>query len=632
MRPKHASIPYMPILSLKNLSLSIGARALLDRVQLSVEPGERLCVLGRNGEGKSTLLRVIAGEQAYDSGELQIDAGAKLTQLVQDIPQDIQGSVFDVVAGGLGALGQVLAEYHALVDAGGEDLDRMGALQQIIDAQDGWTMDSRVAATLTRLELPEHAQFQALSGGLKRRVLLARALVRQPDILLLDEPTNHLDVDSIRWLEDFLLSWSGTLIFITHDRAFLRRLATRIVELDRGILSSWPGDYDNFLRRKQEALEAEATSNALFDKKLAQEEAWIRQGIQARRTRNEGRVRALKAMREEYSQRRTRQGSSTMVLQEADKSGKLVSEVESMSFAYQGKPVIQDFSTTILRGDRIGIIGPNGVGKTTLLKLILGQLQPTQGSVKLGTKLQIAYFDQTRAALDEDKMVYQNIGDGRDFVEINGAQKHVMGYLQEFLFTPERARSPVRVLSGGERARLLLAKLFSQPTNLLVLDEPTNDLDLETLDLLEEKLQEFQGTLFLVSHDREFLDRVVTRSLVFEAPAQVGDYVGGYQDWLRQRPAPKPSAPATKASPKATKPKPKPALNQPQRKELNALPAKLEKLEAKQAQLTEQLSDPSLYADAPDKAQELQEQLSAVEAELEECFARWEELEALANS
>lgn len=625
----------MPIVSLKNLSLSIGARALLDQVQLSVEPGERLCVLGRNGEGKSTLLKVIAGEQAYDAGELQIDSGAKLTQLVQDIPQDIQGSVFDVVAGGLGALGQILAEYHALVDAGGHDLERMGTLQQSIDAQDGWTMDSRVAATITRLELPAQAQFAALSGGLKRRVLLARALVRQPDILLLDEPTNHLDVDSIRWLEEFLLSWSGTLIFITHDRAFLRRLATRIVELDRGVLSSWPGDYDNFLRRKQEALEAEATANALFDKKLAQEEAWIRQGIQARRTRNEGRVRALKAMREEYSQRRNRQGSSNMVLQEADKSGKLVSQVESMSFAWDEHTVIQDFSTTILRGDRIGIIGPNGVGKTTLLKLILGQLQPTQGSVKLGTKLQIAYFDQTRAALDEDKMVYQNIGDGRDFVEINGAQKHVMGYLQEFLFTPERARSPVRVLSGGERARLLLAKLFSQPTNLLVLDEPTNDLDLETLDLLEEKLQEFQGTLFLVSHDREFLDRVVTRSLVFEAPAQVGDYVGGYQDWLRQRPAAKQTAPApaSKTSPKAAKPKPKTksALTQPQRKELNALPAKLEKLEAKQAKLTEQLSDPSLYTDAPGKAQELQEQLSAVETELEQCFARWEELEALAQ-
>ncbi len=626
----------MPLISLKNICLNIGAQALLDKIQLSVDVGERLCILGRNGEGKSTLLKVIAGRQAVESGEVQIGSTTTLAELPQEIPRDAKGSVFEVVADGLGELGRVLAEYHALLEQGSEDLDRLGHLQSQIDAQDGWNLDARVEAVISRLELPTGTAFSDLSGGLKRRVLLARALVREPDVLLLDEPTNHLDVDSIRWLEDFLLGWSGTVLFITHDRAFLRRLATRIVELDRGQLTSWPGDYDNYLRRKQEALDAEAEANALFDKRLAQEETWIRQGIQARRTRNEGRVRALKQMREEYRERRTRQGTAQMVLQEADRSGKLVAQVENMSFSWQGKPLIRDFSTTILRGDRIGIIGPNGIGKTTLLKLLLGQLPPDAGSVHIGTRLQVAYFDQTRAALDEDKAVYQNIGDGRDFVEINGAQKHVMGYLQEFLFTPERARSPVRILSGGERARLLLARLFSQPTNLLVLDEPTNDLDLETLDLLEEKLQEYQGTLFLVSHDREFLNRVVTRSFAFDAPGQVGDYIGGYDDWLRQRPPPKAPTPPAARAPRTAAPvaAPKPArsaLTQAQRKELNSLPGKLEKLEAQQHALAEQLADPALFRDTPEKARELQEQLTAVDDELAACFERWEELEALAT-
>ncbi len=628
----------MPVISLKNICLNIGAQALLDKVQLSVEAGERLCILGRNGEGKSTLLKVIAGHQTVESGEVQIGSTTTLAELPQEIPRDAEGSVFDVVAEGLGELGAVLVEYHALLEQGSGDMDRLGHLQSQIDAQDGWNLDARVAAVISRLELPPATDFSVLSGGLKRRVLLARALVRAPDVLLLDEPTNHLDVDSIRWLEEFLLGWSGTVLFITHDRAFLRRLATRIVELDRGHLTSWPGDYDNYLRRKQEALDAEAEANALFDKKLAQEETWIRQGIQARRTRNEGRVRALKQMRDEYRERRTRQGSAQMVLQEASRSGKLVAQVENISYSWQNHPIIRDFSTTILRGDRIGIIGPNGVGKTTLLKLLLGQLSPDAGSVEIGTKLQVAYFDQTRAALDEDKAVYQNIGDGRDFVDINGSQKHVMGYLQEFLFTPERARSPVRILSGGERARLLLARLFSQPTNLLVLDEPTNDLDLETLDLLEEKLQDYQGTLFLVSHDREFLNRVVTRSFAFDAPCTVGDYIGGYDDWLRQRPAP-PSPPSSSQAPKPAKtskaaaaPKAnKSALTQAQRKELNALPGKLEKLEAQQHELAQQLADPALFRDAPEKARKLQDQLSAIDDELTICFERWEELEALAT-
>lgn len=627
----------MPVVSLKHVCLNIGSQALLDKVQLSIEPGERLCLLGRNGEGKSTLLRVIAGRQSIESGEVQINSGTVLAELPQDIPRDTAGTVFNVVASGLGELGAVLAEYHALLGDESADLEKLGKLQHRIDADDGWNLDARVSAVITRLELPANTQFSALSGGLKRRVLLARALVREPDVLLLDEPTNHLDVDSIRWLEDFLLSWNGTLLFITHDRAFLRRLATRIIELDRGHLTSWPGDYDNYLRRKQEALDAEAQANALFDKKLAQEETWIRQGIQARRTRNEGRVRALKQLREEYRERRTRQGSATMVLQEAERSGKLVTQVEHLYYSWGGTPLITDFSATILRGDRIGIIGPNGVGKTTLLKLLLGQLEPNEGTVELGTKLQIAYFDQTRAALDEDKPVYQNIGDGHDFVEIGGAKKHVMGYLQEFLFTPERARSPVRILSGGERARLLLARLFSQPTNLLVLDEPTNDLDLETLDLLEEKLQEYQGTLFLVSHDRDFLNRVVTRSFVFDAPGTIGDYVGGYDDWLRQRPV-TPVASAASAPPaKAPKSKPRPntkksPLTHAQRKELNSLPGKLEKLEAKQHELAERLTAPNLFQDTPEEAQKLQSELNALEDELATCFERWEELESLATS
>ncbi len=623
----------MPLLQLKNLSLHIGHRALLDQINLSIEPGERLCLLGRNGEGKSTLLRILNDEIDADSGEQQRDSALKIAQLPQEVPQGTAGLVFDVVAQGLGELGAVLAEYHHLLVENPEALDRMGELQSRIDAQDGWNLDSRVASVLTRLNLDPAAEFAALSGGLKRRVLLAQALVHEPDLLLLDEPTNHLDVDSIAWLEDFLLDWNGTLLFITHDRAFLRRLATRIIELDRGQLSSWPGDYETYLRRKQEALDAEATARAQFDKKLAAEEVWIRQGIQARRTRNEGRVRALLKLREEYSQRRERVGSAKIVVQEAARSGKLVSQVEHLNFAWAGQTIVRDFSTTILRGDRIGIIGPNGVGKTTLLKLLLGQLAPDSGTVELGTKLDIAVFDQLRGALDENKSAVENVSPGQEFIEINGARKHVLGYLQEFLFTPERARGPVRVLSGGERSRLLLARLFTQPCNLLVLDEPTNDLDLETLDLLEERLLEFQGTLFLVSHDREFLNRVVTRSFVFEGQGRIGDYVGGYDDWLRQRPqGTVPPAPARKPKPKpatsAAKPRPSPpSLSAAERKELAGLPARLEELEAKQATLGTELADPAIYSEAPERAARVQKALKQIDADLAAAYARWEELE-----
>ncbi len=626
---------YMSLLTAKNLQLQIGLQVLLDRAELVIEPGERVCLLGRNGEGKSTLLRVLAGEVAVDGGELQLESGLRVAQLPQTVPSGLRGSVFEVVADGLGELGHTLAEYHRIAQSADADLERMGQLQSVIDAHDGWNLDSRVSEVLSRLDLPAETEFEALSGGLKRRVLLARALITEPDLLLLDEPTNHLDVESITWLEDFLLQWNGTLLFITHDRAFLRRLATRIIELDRGRLTSWPGDYETYLRRKQEALDAEAEANAQFDKKLAQEEIWIRKGIQARRTRNEGRVRALLQLRETHRQRRQRQGTANVVIQEAERSGKLVAEIEDLSFAWEGKPIVQGLSTTILRGDRIGIIGPNGAGKSTLLNLLLGKLHPDAGEVKHGTRLQVAYFDQLRDTLDEDKAVYENIAEGRDHVEINGANKHVLGYLQEFLFTPERARSPVRSLSGGERSRLLLARLFTQPCNLLVLDEPTNDLDLETLDLLEERLADFGGTLFLVSHDRDFLDRVVTRSLVFEAPGRIGDYVGGYQDWLRQRPVPvvaKASKPVAKPKPAPVKPSPAKtgSLSRDERKELGRLPGQLEKLEVRQAELSAELAAPELYREDPKRAQALQRELAELEAQISTTFERWEWLESQA--
>jgi ATP-binding cassette subfamily F protein uup len=488
-----------------------------------------------------------------------------------------------------------------------------------------------VQAALTRLELDGDASFASLSGGLKRRTLLAQALVAEPDLLLLDEPTNHLDIDSIAWLEEFLAGWNGTLLFVTHDRAFLRRLATRIIELDRGILRSWPGTYDDYLRRKEEALRAEEQQNALFDKRLAQEEAWIRKGIEARRTRNQGRVERLYKLRAEDSARRRLPGQVKLAVQEAERSGKLVAEAEGISFARGERVLVKNFSTTLLRGDKIGIIGPNGAGKTTLLNLLLGKLAPGSGSLRLGTNLQVAYFDQLRAALDESKPVYENIGEGKEFIEIDGSRMHVMSYLQNFLFTPDRARSPVKALSGGERSRLLLARLFAQPSNLLVLDEPTNDLDVETLDLLEERLAEYNGTVLLVSHDREFLDNVVTRCLAFEGNGRVGEYVGGYQDWVRQRPektAPKVESKAAAAP--APKPQAKPAakLGYKEQRELIALPGLIEKLEAEQEQLTAELGDGSIYQRDNKRALAVQERLGAIGRELAAAYQRWEALEA----
>ena len=491
------------LFGLKNISLHLGNTALLDAINLTVEPGERLCLVGRNGTGKSTLMKLLTGEQQADGGEIIRDQALRVAQLPQEVPRDTAGSVFDVVAQGLGEAGLLLAEYHHLLHEEPHDLDRLGRIQSALEVADGWSLDSRVVAILTRMDLDGDASFNGLSGGLKRRALLAQALVAEPDLLLLDEPTNHLDIASIIWLEEFLLSRKGTLLFVTHDRAFLRRLATRIIELDRGHLTSWPGSYDDYLRYKAEALHAEAQANALFDKKLAQEEAWIRRGIEARRTRNEGRVRELYKLRDQDRARRRLPGQAKLVLQDAERSGKLVVEVENIAFARGDNPLVRNFSTTILRGDKIGIIGPNGAGKTTLLNLLLCKLAPDSGRLRTGTKIELAYFDQLRAQLVEDRPVFENISDGKEFVDIGGKRIHVMTYLQNFLFAPDRARSPVRALSGGERSRLLLARLFAQPANLLVLDEPTAGVDVELRQHLWEMIRELQAcgvTILLTTH------------------------------------------------------------------------------------------------------------------------------------
>jgi len=627
----------VPLITLQSVSLAYGHVPLLDHVDLAVEPGERVCLVGRNGAGKTTLLRVVAGEAVPDEGELRMDG--RVGYLAQDIPLDESRTAFEVVADGLGDLGSLIAEYHAAAHAlesapDDQGLARLGRLQQALEARDGWRLEQRVEALLTRFGLPADQPLSELSGGTRRRVLLARALVNEPDVLLLDEPTNHLDVESITWLEDTLLEWRGALLFITHDRAFLERLATRIVELDRGQLTSWPGDYRNYLQKREERLAVEEQHNALFDKRLAQEEAWIRQGIKARRTRNEGRVRALMQLRRERAERREQQGKVRIEVEHAGQSGKRVVETEHARVARGGRTLINDLSVNIQRGDRIGIIGPNGVGKTTLLKLLLGELPPDSGTVRHGTKLAVAYFDQQREQLDPEKSVIDNLNLGKDTISVNGRDRHVMSYLQDFLFSPERVRSPVKSLSGGERNRLLLARLFARPANVLVLDEPTNDLDVETLELLEDLLADYEGTVLLVSHDRAFLDNVVTSTLAFEGEGEVREYVGGYSDWLRQRPAKAASAP------KRAEPKPQPALDAApvaeqkaksrklsykDQRELEQLPARIETLEAEQAALHARLSDPALYQQEGGIAK-ASARLEEVEAELAEAYARWEAL------
>lgn len=635
----------MALLFLRDMQLSYGTQTLLDKIHFQVEPNERVCIVGRNGEGKSTLLKVIEGSVEADDGSRIIQDGVKIAKLQQEVPHDMHGSVFHIISQGLGDIGVWIEQFHQLSHQVAENysddlMDQMTKAQQKIEAADGWGFSQKVETVISKLSLPADAEFSSLSGGMKRRVLLAQALVQTPDILLLDEPTNHLDIPSIQWLEDFLKNLNCSLVFITHDRAFLQALATRIVELDRGKLSNWECDYQTYLQRKEEKLEVEAKANAEFDKKLAQEETWIRQGIKARRTRNEGRVRALERLREEHQARRSQQGKAQLQSNTADKSGKQVIEVENLSFAWPNQTVIQDFSTMIVRGDKVGIIGENGCGKSTLLNLLLGKLEPQSGQVKLGTNLQIAYFDQHRAQLDEEAPVIESVLEESDYIEINGQRKHVMGYLQDFLFSPERARQPVKALSGGERNRLLLARVFAKPSNLLILDEPTNDLDVETLELLEELLLNYPGTVLIVSHDRAFLNSVVTSSIVFDAPGVVNEYVGGYDDWLRQRPegfealhaanknkasSDKPADMDTSNTTATDKPKAK-KLSFNDQREYDALPALIESLEQVLEQSAETVSQADFYQQ-PDY-QKVLDKMAKHEAELEQAFERWEILEA----
>ncbi len=597
----------MALITLRDITLAFGGPPLFDGVTLQIEPGDRLCLMGRNGTGKSTLMKLISGELPPESGELIRQQGLKVALVSQEIPHTLSGTVFEIVA----------QHPHATADS------------------DQWQHEQQVERVLNRLHLDGDALFSSLSGGTKRRVLLARALVSNPDILLLDEPTNHLDIDTILWLEEFLAREITTCLFVTHDRAFARRLANRVAELDRGRLYSFNCGYDQFVERREALLEAEITRMALFDKKLAQEEAWIRQGIKARRTRNEGRVRALKALREEYRQRRTRQGTARMQLQEADRSGRLVAEADDVGFSYNDREIIKQFSTSIMRGDKIGIIGPNGSGKSTLLKLLLGELQPQSGSIRQGTRLEILYMDQLREQLDPQKSVAENVGEGNDTVVIGGRSRHIIGYLQDFLFSPERARSPVSILSGGERNRLLLAKLFTRTGNLLVMDEPTNDLDAETLELLEDLLVEYSGTLLLVSHDRDFLNNVVSSTLAINPDGTIKETVGGYDDWLReQRIAAAPIEPASRQTPEKNRPqKERPRkLSFKEERELEALPDKISSLEEEQQQIHATLADPDFYKSGGAEVASLNTRLEALDAELSTAYTRWEELEEIRSA
>jgi ATP-binding cassette subfamily F protein uup len=593
----------MALITLRDISLAFGGPPLFDGINLQIEPGDRLCLMGRNGTGKSTLLKLISGELPPEGGEVIRSQGLRVTLVSQDIPQDISGTVFEVVA----------QHPHAAVGA------------------DQWEHEQQVERVLNRLHLEPEAKFTTLSGGTRRRVLLARALVAAPDILLLDEPTNHLDIETILWLEDFLAKNITTCIFVTHDRAFARRLANRIAELDRGRIYAFSCGYDQFVERREALLEAEITHMALFDKKLAQEEAWVRQGIKARRTRNEGRVRALKALREESRQRRSRQGAAIIRLQEAERSGRLVLEAEKVNFSYGNRTVIRDLSTTIMRGDKLGIIGRNGSGKTTLLRLLLGELEPQSGSIRQGTRLEVLYMDQMRDQLDPQRSVAENVGEGNDTLIIGGKSRHIIGYLQDFLFSPERARSPVSILSGGERNRLLLAKLFTKPGNVLVLDEPTNDLDAETLELLEDLLMEYSGTLLLVSHDREFLNNVVSSTLAIDSDGFVQETVGGYDDWLREQQA----ETASKTVQKPVQEKAKPQKERPRKlsfkeeRELEALPDRIAELEQEQEQIHATLADPEFYKKAGPEVASLNARLDELDTELVVAYERWEELEAL---
>ena len=629
----------MALLRLEELTLAFGHHKLLNRASLEIDAGERLCLIGRNGEGKSSLLRIACGTQPPDEGRVVLRPGGRVAYLEQEARTDLEGSVFGVVAAGLAETGALLTRYHvAVAEAGHGDpaaLDRMADLQQRLEQADGWRVEQRVQTVLSRLGLDGEVPFQSLSGGWRRRALLGRALVQEPDVLLLDEPTNHLDLEAITWLEHFLENYKGALLFVSHDRAFLQRLATRIVELDRGQLSSWPGTYADYLRRKEDQRAVEAEHNALFDRKLSQEEAWIRQGIQARRTRNEGRVRALEALRQARRERRDPSGRAALQLDAGALSGKLVFEADAAGFAYGDTPVVRNFSVRIQRGDRIGIVGPNGAGKSTLLRLLLGELAPTKGWVRAGTRIQAAYFDQQRAQLDPEASVMDSVGEGKLTVTVNGKTQHVAGYLRNFLFPAERLRSPVRMLSGGERNRLLLARLFAQPANVLVMDEPTNDLDIETLELLEEVLIDYDGTVLLVSHDRAFLDRVVTSILVFGAEGSIQEFSGGYSDWLAhqaaQVPTNRPSVVARNPSSR-TPEKQGRRLSYQDQVELDQLPQRIEALEVLEAQIHATVAAPEFYQQRQAIIDQTLARLAAITEERAACYARWESLEREART
>ncbi len=630
----------MSLIRFDEVGLEFGEQKILVDADLAIEPGERVCLIGRNGAGKSTTFKLLSGAIEPDRGEIIRKADLVVAELAQTLPEAMDSSVRDVVRSGLDAVAVLLEEYQSLSK---QKLDKAGmleleALHARIDARDGWHIEQQVDTIVTDLELPADKAMNELSGGWRRRVALARALVQKPDLLLLDEPTNHLDIATIKWLEDRVYAWPGSVLFITHDRAFLKKLATRIVEIDRGRLVSWPGNYDDYLRRKEKALEDEATANARFDKKLAEEEIWIRQGIKARRTRNEGRARALQQMREVRAERVSIEQKARIHIEEADQSGRKVIRARNVGYGYGAEKIIQDFSIKIMRGDRIGLIGNNGVGKTTLLRLLLGELEPQSGTIKLGTNLEIGYFDQLRQALDLEKSVAYNVGEGRTYIKLNGKDRHVVGYLKGFLFSPKRAMTPVKSLSGGERNRVILAKLFTRPANLLILDEPTNDLDIETLEVLEQRLCDYQGTLIVVSHDRNFLDNVVTSTIVFEEGGRIREYVGGYSDWVRQghrlAETDRPGAAAEKSErERQRKENRRPRkLSYKDQRELDLLPAEIEALELRVESLQARVADPDYYSQDVETVQSGLSELKEAEALLETRVERWGELEDLRES